>query len=305
MSDFGTFSFGRMGGVASSAGSYDIVYSIADAFDGGDNDILGLRISDRYDNMVTYQSPKFSDVQATAQYSFKQDNKSETDTGAEGTSKVNGYASLALTGDFGPLQTVAAYELSKYAKTELHDDTNAFYLGGNCDFRVLKLFATARYTKAAKNFADFKAPADIAEIPGGAKGIDSYGLQIGTIVPVAGGDPTVGLSAHYVYPLCKRTSLYAGVSRKTEKRMTATARYQGRETPRYSTETVKKGPIPSYRPQGGGEIDRPSDRSEDQPFTTSFAAFSPAICPKTKQSRTALPPTRFVPWMPPVISPAA
>ncbi len=85
MSDFGTFSFGRMGGVASSAGSYDIVYSIADAFDGGDNDILGLRISDRYDNMVTYQSPKFSDVQATAQYSFKQDNKSETDTGAEGT----------------------------------------------------------------------------------------------------------------------------------------------------------------------------------------------------------------------------
>lgn len=38
---------------------------------------------------------------------------------------------------------------------------------------------------------------------------------------------------------------------------------------------------------------------------TSFAAFSPAIWPKTKQSRTALPPTRFVPWMPPVISPAA
>ena len=36
-----------------------------------------------------------------------------------------------------------------------------------------------------------------------------------------------------------------------------------------------------------------------------FAAFSPAIWPKTKQSRTALPPTRFVPWMPPVISPAA
>ena len=37
----------------------------------------------------------------------------------------------------------------------------------------------------------------------------------------------------------------------------------------------------------------------------SFAAFSPAIWPKTKQSSTALPPTRFVPWMPPVISPAA
>ena len=43
----------------------------------------------------------------------------------------------------------------------------------------------------------------------------------------------------------------------------------------------------------------------NQPLTTSFAAFSPAICPKTKQSRTAFPPTRFVPWIPPVISPAA
>lgn len=42
-----------------------------------------------------------------------------------------------------------------------------------------------------------------------------------------------------------------------------------------------------------------------QALTASFAAFSPAIWPKTKQSRTALPPTRFVPWMPPVISPAA
>lgn len=99
--------------------------------------------------------------------------QTETDTGVEGTSKVNRYASLALTGDFGPLQTVAAYELSQYANTDLHNDTNAFYLGGNCDFRVLKLFAMAQYTKTAKNFADFKAPAGIAEIPGGAKGIDS------------------------------------------------------------------------------------------------------------------------------------
>ena len=99
--------------------------------------------------------------------------QTETDTGVEGTSKVNRYASLALTGDFGPLQTVAAYELSQYANTDLHNDTTAFYLGGHCDFRALKLFAMAQYTKAAKNFADFKAPAGIAEIPGGAKGIDS------------------------------------------------------------------------------------------------------------------------------------
>ncbi len=240
MSEFGTISFGRMGGVASSAGTYDIVYSIADAFDGGDNDILGLQISDRYDNMVTYQSPKFAGIQGTVQYSFKQDNKSETDTGVEGTSKVNRYASLALTGDFGPLQMVGAYELTKYANTDLHDDTNAFYLGGNYDLQVLKLFAMAQYTKAAKDFAGFDGPVASDTVSGSKKGIDSYGLHLGTIVPVAGGDLTVGayyldgdtetlansekldytyvgLSARYVYPLSKRTSLYAGAGYAEEK----------------------------------------------------------------------------------------
>ena len=261
MSEFGTFSFGRMGGVASSAGTYDIVYATADAFDGGDNDILGLQISSRYDNMVTYQSPKFAGVQGTVQYSFKQDNKSTTDTGAEGTSKADRYASLALTGDFGPLQMVGAYELSKYANTKYantdsaHDETHAFYLGGNYDFQFMKVFALAQYTKGAKGFGSegdlfgsdlFKddETGKLDLVSGHEKGIDSYGLHLGTIVPVLGGDLTVGayyvdgetdtlsygpddnmkldltyagLSARYVYPLSKRTSLYAGAGYAEEK----------------------------------------------------------------------------------------
>lgn len=252
-SEFGTLSFGRMGGVASSAGTYDIVYAAADAFDGGDNDIFGLQISSRYDNMLTYQTPKFAGVQGTVQYSFKQDNKSETDTGDEGTSKVDRYASLALTGDFGPLQMVGAYELSKYANTKYadtdgaHDETHAFYLGGNYDFQFMKVFALAQYTKGAKGFGsegDFFALFDDKFVSGHEKGIDSYGLHLGTIVPVLGGDLTVGayyvdgdtdtvtykkgdpekfdltyagLSARYVYPLSKRTSLYAGAGYAEEK----------------------------------------------------------------------------------------
>lgn len=251
-SEFGTLSFGRMGGVASSAGTYDIVYATADAFDGGDNDILGLQISSRYDNMLTYQTPKFAGVQGTVQYSFKQDNKSTTDTGDEGTSKVDRYASLALTGDFGPLQMVGAYELSKYANTKYagtdgaHDETHAFYLGGNYDFQFMKVFALAQYTKGAKGFGSegdfFGGETDL--VSGHEKGIDSYGLHLGTIVPVLGGDLTVGayyvdgdtdtitykqdapekldltyvgLSARYVYPLSKRTSLYAGAGYAEEK----------------------------------------------------------------------------------------
>ncbi|BBF23399.1 porin [Sutterella megalosphaeroides] len=244
MSEFGTISFGRMGGVASSAGTYDLVYSIADSFDGGDNDVLGLQISDRYDNMVTYQSPKFAGVQGTAQYSFKQN--SVSGEGTEGTSKVDRYASLALTGDFGPLQLVGAYELSKYANTaDEHDETHAFYVGGNYDLQVLKLFALAQYTKAGKNFGSYSdllgALAPTAE--GDEKGIDSYGLHLGTIVPVLGGDLTAGVyyvdgetdtltngsvqgsadmtylgfSARYAYPLSKRTSVYFGAGYAEEK----------------------------------------------------------------------------------------
>lgn len=258
-SEFGTLSFGRMGGVASSAGTYDIVYATADAFDGGDNDILGLQISSRYDNMLTYQTPKFAGVQGTVQYSFKQN--SVSGEGTEGTSKADRYASLALTGDFGPLQMVGAYELSKYANTKYantdsaHDETHAFYLGGNYDFQFMKVFALAQYTKGAKGFGSegdlfgsdlFKddETGKLDLVSGHEKGIDSYGLHLGTIIPVLGGDLTVGayyvdgetdtlsygpddnmkldltyagLSARYVYPLSKRTSLYAGAGYAEEK----------------------------------------------------------------------------------------
>lgn len=243
MSEFGTFSFGRMGGVASAAGTYDVVYAIADSFDdGGDNDVFGMHSSSRYDNMVTCQSPKFAGVQATAQYSFKQN--SVSGSGNEGTSKVDRYAGLAVTGEYGPLQMVGAYELTKYANTkDAHDETHAFYLGGNYDLQVMKLFALAQYTKADKNFGTLENPLSIfTGVQGVEKGIDSYGLHLGTVVPVAGGDFTaavyyvdgetdtlrktkqgsldmtyLGLSARYAYPLGKRTSVYMGAGYAEEK----------------------------------------------------------------------------------------
>ena len=76
-SDFGTLTMGRIGGVGSGAGiRHRLLYG--DAFDGGSGDVLGLLQSARYDNMVTYQTPKFAGLQATVQYSF---NESSTDDG--------------------------------------------------------------------------------------------------------------------------------------------------------------------------------------------------------------------------------
>ena len=254
---FGTLSFGRMGGVASSAGTYDLVYAIADAFDGGDNNVLGLAISDRYDNMLTYQTPEFAGLQATVQYSFKQDSVSADAAdhdNAEGSSDVNRYASFALTGSYGPAQFVAAYELQDRAK--LHapgekddDDQHTFYLGGNYDFGVAKVFAMAQYFMGARETSGFSLDeaatvfsAVNTDIKLGTmhEGLDGYGLHLGTIAPIGGGDMTValyyvdaeseditatksaqtykgsvdftyyGLDAKYEYPLSPRTSVYMG-----------------------------------------------------------------------------------------------
>ena len=73
--------------------------------------------SDRYDNMVVYQTPRFAGLQATVQYSFKTDtNENATDdfSGAEGTSDAQRYASIGLSGEYGPAQFAVGYELTKY-----------------------------------------------------------------------------------------------------------------------------------------------------------------------------------------------
>ena len=233
-SDFGTLSMGRMGGVGSGAGTYDLVLATADAFDGGDNNVFGFATSDRYDNMVTYQTPKFAGLQATVQYSFNEDSVEET--AREGSSAVNRYSSAALTGDFGALQTVLAYEFQNYKSFGAageHDDGQIVYLGGNYDCGFAKTFVMGQYFKGIKAGQLTAISEDLAaEIDGEpASGVKGYGVHLGTIVPVAGGDLTVAayftdftvefddgdgdaksyaFGAKYEYYLSKRTSVYTG-----------------------------------------------------------------------------------------------
>ena len=244
-SDFGTLTMGRMGGVGSSAGTYDLVFATADAFDGGSDSILGLAKSDRYDNMITYQTPKFAGVQATVQYSF---NENSADDDREGSSAVNRYASAALTGSFGALNTVLAYEFQNYESFDAtaHEDGHTVYLGGNYDCGFAKTFMMAQYFKGLKtgninalgmldkiNLNDEVTAADVANVLYD-KGTKGYGLHLGTIVPISNGDLTVGayyvdgkgetsvageedvdfdyigLATKYEYRLSKRTSVYLG-----------------------------------------------------------------------------------------------
>lgn len=252
-SDFGTLTFGRMGALSSAAGTYDVVYSIGDAFDGGDNDVFGLYGASRYDNTVAYQSPKFAGLQVTTMYSFKQDSNvaKEKFSGDEGDfSSSKRYAGVALTGEYGPAQFVAAYELTKYGsngtKRELDKDANVFFLGGNYDFGVAKVFAMGQYfnglTTAPTLDDTLVSATDATGATVATDGVKGFGFNVGTQVPAAGGLITVGgyysnfeqdgvvagkekhegdyygLAARYEYDLSKRTMLYAGAGYGVESR---------------------------------------------------------------------------------------
>ena len=237
MTPLGRLSAGRMGGIASAAGSYDIVYAIGDAFDGGDNKIFGLAKSARYDNMLTYQTPVMGGLQATVQYSFKRNSTDPNRLDArEGSKNANRYTSAALTGSYGPFNAVLAYELqdygSNYAASKMPSkDGQAIYLGGNYDFGVAKAFAMAQYFKGQEAI-DAMTAIDAAKPINPTAGFKGYGLHLGTIVPVCAGHLTIGgyyvdgqaeyektadrdndyigIATKYVYPLSRRTSLYAG-----------------------------------------------------------------------------------------------
>ena len=206
---FGALSAGRMGGLGSSAGTYDTVYGIAEAFDGSSKLAKPFITSDRYDNMLTYQTPKFAGVQATAQYSFKKDNKvnaGETATAPnykEGTANADRYAAFALTAQYGDFQGVAAYEADIRSNADDNKTGNTFYLGGNYDFQVAKVYALAQYFNGVRSVQNHSADgfdvnnkpttAKLNSVAGTQDGLKGYGLHLGTKVPVAGGTLVAGL----------------------------------------------------------------------------------------------------------------
>lgn len=228
---FGQVSFGRMGGVASAAGTYDYVFANGDAFDGFDNGIGGLVTSSRYDNMITYQTPEFAGMKVLAQYSFKNNTVADADgkgaEGEEGKTTTNRYASLAAVGQYGNLNLVAAYELQNVRHDskvqEFPEDQHTFYVGANYDFGVTKLFGMGQVFQGVRSLNGIDALS--------TDGIDGFGLTVGAQTPVAGGLLTTsvyyangddslhaesrestyyGLAARYEYSLSKRETAYAG-----------------------------------------------------------------------------------------------
>ena len=224
--DFGRVSLGRMGGVGSSAGSYDLVYAYGDAFDGGDNLIYALSVESRRDNTLLYVTPAAGGLQGYLQYSFQGSGQENVQS-----SLNERYMGAGLRWKAGAFESALAVEHVRYAAAAddvkgALDDKLAVSLAANYDFGVTKLFGTAQWVQGGDNFG---AVSDYT-----ARGLDGWAVEAGSVTPAFGGlvYATVGyargdhsdyvtdardfdfshwcVGGRYWHPLSKRTAVYTG-----------------------------------------------------------------------------------------------
>lgn len=241
-SDYGTLGFGRMGGLSSGLGSYNMNSFMAMSTGWGDQASklgnFGLN-RDRYDNSIVYRTPSFAGFQVAAQYSFKMNGQEEVHTRAN-----QRYAALGATYKNGPFAAGLIVDsiFNTNTATETNtEDTLGVTLGASYDFEVVKVFGMAQYGQnenkfgALKNRGVYTAATD--DDPASLvtdEGVTGYMIQLGMTAPVLGGtayatvnysdaesdlDKTVGTTGSqdftgygvalgYTYNLSKRTYVY-------------------------------------------------------------------------------------------------
>ena len=259
--EFGEIGFGRMGGLDSGLGSYDLIAG-SSVFGTGWGDMTGAMSpffkgkSDRYDNMITYKSPKFAGLTVVAQASLAKDSKAGED---EGTHLADRYYAVGLGADYGALKGALTFSMQDYAgvadrrdaEGEIADgayndsDGYAVTAFGAYDFGVTKVSLGAQYfDNVAQTRGSVVSTFDVET--GKAKwgkvdfGLTGYGVILGAITPIAGGNlytslgyadyeaadlpaghaadvekadyKVYGVGVGYQYPLSKRTYVYTAAS---------------------------------------------------------------------------------------------
>lgn len=239
---FGTLSFGRVGQLASSNGSYGLLGRVS-PFSSGWGDSIGTKFVTangwtRFDNTVTYVTPAFAGAKVYAQYSFQNDSISQKD-GVEGQSSVNRYYGIGATYDIGDLQLVATVDSINYAsygsyKSKIDDDSLTVTVGGNYNFGVIRIYAMGQYFDNASGVGQKSYEEDGTFGKGYVteNGLEGYGFSLGAAVPAFGGTfkAHVGymdaedvkdididgkrwnIAGGYDYSLSKRTSVYAAAA---------------------------------------------------------------------------------------------
>lgn len=259
--EFGEIGFGRMGGLDSGLGSYDLIAGSSVFGTGwgeytGTMDLFFKGVSDRYDNMITYKSPKFAGLTLVAQASLGKDTSDNTE---EGGHLADRYYAVGLGADYGALKGGLTFSMQDYggisgrkdgtgAGTQIADgfynDSDGYTVTayGAYDFGVTKVSLGAQYFDNVAQVRGSRKGA--VNATGGFEwkdvdfGVTGYGVILGAITPIAGGNlytslgyadyeaadlekgsvddkadcKVYGVGVGYQYPLSKRTYVYTAAS---------------------------------------------------------------------------------------------
>lgn len=203
--DFGELAFGRMGGLESGSGSYDII-SKGFAMSTGWGDSIGktsnifLGQSDRFDNMITYKSPTFAGVTVYAQASLQ---KTSNTKEVEGSSDTDRYYALGATGNWGALSSALTFSTTDYSRTWVNDvenngagtkaegreDMSKVVTGYVAyDFGMVKPMLSAQYFDDVKGVTwDMSEGVKDNLASWGNFSKKGYGVMLGASAPLAGG----------------------------------------------------------------------------------------------------------------------
>ena len=246
---FGRVSFGRVGQLASSNGSYGLL-GVTGPFSTGYGDatsglkFVGANGFTRFDNTITYMTPSFAGLTVYAQYSMDTDGADEV--GVENESSSDRYYGIGAKFVAGGLTLVGVVDSINYATVGKNaveqgmDDALTVTIGGNYDFQVAKVYFGGQYFDNAKavasNNVTFDEKTKKVVIDKGYKlgtlGAEGWGLGLGVGVPVMGGtasayagyldadsvdDSDASLkrftgAVGYSYTFSKRTSMYSTLS---------------------------------------------------------------------------------------------
>ena len=212
---FGEVAFGRMGGIDSGLGSYDLVGD-SSVFSTGWGTYTGTMSlffkgkSDRYDNMISYKSPEFAGLTLVAQASLMRDSSADGD---EGTHLADRYYAVGLGADYGALTGALTFSMQDYAgfadrymgagvpvNEDVANDSDGYTVTafGAYDFGVTKVSLGAQYfdnvaqtrgslQPSLKKFEDGDTTPAVYEYGKVDLGVTGYGVMLGAITPLAGG----------------------------------------------------------------------------------------------------------------------
>ena len=233
--DYGTLHLGRFGALDSGTGSVDIAAGFTASGTGYGTNILDqsrvMKTYSRLDNSIAYTSPEFAGVKVHAMASLGNDYTTKDTagnelTGAEGSSNVDRYYGLGVTGqwgDFGAGLVVSQVDRGSLQSPLYKDDATNVTAAVNYDFGVAHAYLAANYYKGGE---ELNATTDTI-----AKDYSQWGVVFNVSAPIASGTLETGIGyavgtddaratddetkilnvgVMYKYPLSKRTYVYAG-----------------------------------------------------------------------------------------------